>query len=152
MKTETIESMFEGSIRAEVIIHLATMLAQDSFPGIATEAFMEEDPEPLWESIGIEPPYDLDDPGLIFDHLMDNDKSGFLVKFATPVPQNIKDGSHSMSWGYYATHWIYADTYQEACEKALAWRQEFYKKRKKFLEDQLIANNNRVDVELKEVQ
>jgi len=79
----------------------------------------------LWESIGIEPPYDLDDPGLIFDHLMDNDKSGFLVKFATPVPQNIKDGSHSMSWGYYAAKWIYADTYQEACEKALAWRCQF---------------------------
>jgi hypothetical protein len=99
VKTETIDSMFEGNIRAEVIIHLATMLAQDLFPPVATEAFMEEDPEPLWESIGIEPPYDLDDPGLIFDHLMDNEKSGFLVKFSTPVPQNIKaDESHRMSW------------------------------------------------------
>lgn len=126
-----IESMYEDNIRAEVIIHVPTMLAHDSFPDAAREAFMEDDPDTVWEAIGIEPPYDLDDEGLIFEHLMDEGKTGFLIRFATPVPTDIEADHHSLSWGFYSMHWIYSETYQEACEKALEWREQFIERKRK---------------------
>lgn len=136
MKEVMIDMMFENNIRAEAIIHIPTMLAQDYWPDIAREAFMEDEPDRIWEEIGIEPPYDLDDEGLIFEHLTDNRKFGYLVKFATPVPQDIEAYSHRLSWGYYSMKWIYAESYEQACEKALDWRQEFIdRKRKKALEE-----------------
>lgn len=130
MKRELIDMMNENSVRAESIIHLATMLAHDQWPDAAKEAFMEEEPERIWSAIGIEPPYDIDDEGLIFEHLMDHSRLGFLVSFATPVPQDIGHESWRLSWGYYRMEWIYADTYEQACEKALDWRQEFVDRRR----------------------
>ena len=130
MKEAMIDMMFDNSVRAEAIIHIPTMLAQDAWPEIAREAFMEDDPDPIWEEIGIEPPYDLDDEGLIFEHLTDNRKCGYLVKFATPVPEDIKADSHRLSWGYYKMQWIYAESYEQACEKALDWRQELIDKKR----------------------
>lgn len=121
----------------EAIIDIPTMLAQDAWPDIAREAFMEDEPDRIWEEIGIEPPYDLDDEGLIFEHLTDNQKFGYLVKFATPVPQDITADSHRLSWGYYSIKWIYAESYEQACEKALDWRQEFIdRRREKALKEQ----------------
>lgn len=131
MKNSTVENMYENHIRTELIIHLPTMLSQDSFPDVAKEAFMEDDPDIVWEAIGVEPPYDLDDEGLIFEHLMDHRKTGFLVKFATPVPKDIKNDCHRLSWSYYATQWIYADTYQEACDRATEWRSQFIDRKRK---------------------
>ena len=137
MNQTLIELVFEHQIRAESIVHIATMMGHDSWPECAKEAFMEAEPEPVWEEIGIEPPYDLDDEGLVFEHLMDNRKTGYLVQFATPVPQDIEADCHRLSWGLYTTKWIYAETYEKACEKALDWRQEFIdRKREKALKEQ----------------
>ncbi len=136
MKETMIDMMFENNIRAEAIIHIPTMLAQDAWPDIAREAFMEDDPEQIWESIGLEPPYDLDDEGLIFEHLTDNSKFGYLVQFATPVPQDIKADSHRLSWGYYRMKWIYADSYEQACINALGWREEFIERKRKMALEQ----------------
>jgi len=137
VKEAMIDMMFENNIRAEGIIHIPTMLAQDAWPDIAREAFMEDEPDQIWGEIGIEPPYDLDDEGLIFEHLTDNRKFGYLVKFATPVPQDITADSHRLSWGYYSMKWIYAESYEQACEKALDWRQEFInRRREKALKEQ----------------
>ncbi|MBY5938021.1 hypothetical protein [Marinobacter nauticus] len=136
MKRELIDMMNENSLRAESIIHLATMLAHEQWPEAAKEAFMEEEPERIWSAIGIEPPYDLDDEGLIFEHLMDHSKLGYLVSFATPVPQDINHESWRLSWGYYRMKWIYADTYESACYKALEWREKFVsQKREEALKD-----------------
>lgn len=137
MKEAMIDMMFDNNVRAEAIIHIPTMLAQDAWPDIAREAFMEDEPDRIWEEIGIEPPYDLDDEGLIFEHLTDNRKFGYLVKFATPVPQDITADSHRLSWGYYSMKWIYAESYEQACKKALDWREKFVaRKREQALKDQ----------------
>ena len=136
MKAAMIDMMLENNVRAEAIIHLPTMLAQDAWPEVAEEAFMQEDPDEIWKAIGIEEPYDLDDQGLIHEYLRDERKWGYLVKFATPVPQDVEADHHRLSWGYYAMKWIYADTYEKACELALDWREEFVeRKRKKALKD-----------------
>lgn len=137
MQEAIIDMMFENSIRAEVIIHITTMLAQDAWPEIAREVFMEDDPDQIWETIGLEPPCELDDEGLIFEHLQDHRKFGYLVKFATPVPQDIEADHQRLSWGYYTMKWIYAESFDQACEQALDWRQEFIdRKRKAALEDE----------------
>lgn len=136
MKKATIDMMFENNVRAEVIIHIGTTLAHDQWPDIAREAFMEDEQEPIWDAIGLEPPYDMEDEALIFDHLSEHRKYGYLVKFATPVPVNIKPESHRISWGYYAAKWIYSEHYETAAEMALEWRQDFIdRKRKKALEE-----------------
>ena len=136
MREALIDMMFENNIRAEAIIHIPTMLAQYAWPDIAREAFMEDEPDRIWEQIGIEPPYDLDDEELIFEHLTDNRKFGYLVQFATPVPLDIEADSHHLSWGFYSMKWIYAETYEQACEKAVEWRQAFVEtKRKKAIEE-----------------
>jgi hypothetical protein len=127
------ENFFDNCIRPEAIIHLGTQcLDNNSWPDVAKDAF-QDDFENVWEAIGIDPPAeDVDDIEIIEEHLRHNKKYGFLVQFATPVPTDIKENCYSLSWGYYTTQWIYADTYESACEKAVQWQADYINgKRKK---------------------
>lgn len=120
------EAFFDNAIRAEVVLHLGTQCWDNSaWPEAAKEAF-EYDQESVWKAIGIEPPADgEEETWAIEEHLRNHKIFGFLVKFATPIPDDIALNSYSFSWGYYTTEWIYADTYKAACEKAVTWQAEY---------------------------
>lgn len=124
------EEFFNNSIRPEKIIHLGTQCIDDcSWTDDAEEAFMN-DFERVWEAIGISPPEEEpDELWAIAEHLLHGKKNGFLIQFATPMPRNItKGGSYSFSWGAYTTHWVYADSFEIACEKAIEWKNEYIAK------------------------
>mgnify|MGYP000867274884 CR=1 FL=1 len=118
-----ISDFFDSSIRVEKLIHLGTMCMDDVWPEIASEAF-EEDAEDVWEAL---------------EHLEPDDackeewsetlrcirKLGFLVQFATPVPYGFSGNGYSCSWGQYTTQWIYGDSFELACARALKWQEEF---------------------------
>jgi hypothetical protein len=52
-----------------------------------------------------------------------NRKSGFLVKAATPIPHDIRKGSHSFSWGYVQCGWFHTHAFDVAFfERLNAWK------------------------------
>lgn len=130
---EIIRAFFDSTIRVETLIHIGTMCMDHAWPRIAEEAF-EDDYEDIWKAIGIEPPED-EDRELISVYLVDNCKKGFLVQFATPMPDRFNEGGFSFSWSWYTTHWIYDETYEGACKKALAWQREFIEQKRKAAEE-----------------
>ncbi|WP_323946749.1 hypothetical protein [Aeromonas hydrophila] len=125
------EEFFGAPIRPEVIIHLGTQCLDDSsWPSQVSDAF-SFDAEKIWEAIGIAPPdEDADEKWAIESHLRRNNKFGFLVEFATPVPLNFDSNGegHSFTWGYTALKWIYADSFELACEAAIKWQDEYLAK------------------------
>jgi hypothetical protein len=58
---------------------------------------------------------------LLYDWCSVSEKLGFLVKFATPVMKPMKSGGHMGSWNSFYTHWVYADTMDQALEAGFAW-------------------------------
>jgi hypothetical protein len=128
------ELFFDNSIRPEEIIHLGLQCIDDySWPNAAEEAF-EDDFYLVWNAIGIPPPRENDDEKwAIAEHLAhNNNKRGFLIKFATPVPTGFSENGYSTNgWGYYATKWIYADSFDAACEEAGRWHKEYIDRKRK---------------------
>lgn len=125
MKTQTIISeFFDRSIRVEKLIHIGTMCMDEwAWPSIARDAF-EDDAEDVWEALGLEEP-EIQDTSEWCEVLVDCRKVGFLIEFATPIPWEFSENSWSSPWSCYHTKWIYGDTFEEACEKALEWQEEF---------------------------
>ena len=121
-----IHEFFERAIRVEKVIHIGTMCMDDAWPDIAAEAF--EDEEGVWAALGIEKPDDVSTEAWS-EALQDACKLGFLVQFATPVPEGFYEGGYSFSWGCYSTQWIYGESFESACNKAKKWQAEFIKKR-----------------------
>lgn len=129
--TTMMREFVEGSIQMEAIIHLGSMCHDaDRWSDIALEAFME-DSEAIWEALGIDAPEDEDDLEMITEKLTDEGIDGFLVKVATPVPKDVRDGSWSLSWGSYTTEWLFAESYEECCKQAIDWRNALIKRRTK---------------------
>lgn len=135
------EKFFEHSIRPETILHLGTMMLETP-PESLKKAF-EYDGDDVFPLLGI------DEEG-VFGYIGDHDEddllkaladvkaTGWLVKFATPVPQDFSpDGSSwSQSWGFYATKWIYGNSYNACCKLAIRWANEYVNRaRREFLSD-----------------
>ena len=120
---------FDRSIRVETLIHIGTMCVSDSWPSVAQDAF-EESNEDVWQAIGIEEPH-YSDADSWSEALIDARKTGYLVQFATPIPRDFYEDGFSFSWGFYTLEWIYAETLEEACVKAIAWQEEFIEKKRK---------------------
>lgn len=118
----------DRNIRAEHIINIGTMCwDESSWASEVSDAFDQDFPE-IFEAIGKEAPDD-ESKEFLSTYFLDYGLTGFLVKFATPIPQNIQHGvGYTHSWGYYTTHWIYAETYAEACSKAIEWQEEYLEK------------------------
>lgn len=115
---------FDRSIRAEIIIHIGSQLHDDSaWPENIQETF-DYCWDDIWESAGLEPP-ESEDKVDVFQRFYHAGKLGFLIQFATPIPKNITETGHSFSWGCFTQKWIYADTYEEACQQATQWQEEF---------------------------
>ncbi|PHS64371.1 MAG: hypothetical protein COB09_08330 [Thalassobium sp.] len=120
---------FDNSIRAELIVNIPSMLSDEDSPPDIIADNVYDDLDRTCAAMGIKPPsiHDIDDLGFWFSDLARRKGfNGFLVQFATPIPTNIRqDGGFSFSWGYYTTQWIYGDTYEEACAKAVEWAAGF---------------------------
>ncbi|WP_105198991.1 hypothetical protein [Pseudoalteromonas sp. T1lg10] len=135
---EILEEM-AGDIRADKVICIAVQMIDEAIADDARDAFDEDTdkvfaalelPIEEWEKVYEEMNHC---PSLGYEeisyYLRQKGKQGFLVQFATPLPRELlKCGSYTFHWGYYARKWIYGDTMQEACEKALPWREEIVKK------------------------
>ena len=137
MTPRQIADEFQGrSLRAEAIIHIGSMLA-DEWPDIAKDAFSDDWNE-IWEALCLEDEVDDEledeledgDYGEISQFLCDNVIFGFLVQFATPIPEDFTAYGHSGSWGYYTMKWIYAETYEAACAAAMKWQDEYIEKKR----------------------
>lgn len=129
IEKETNDRFLEESVRAEVIIHIGTMFIDGAVSSEVRDA-LEFDWENIFTAIGCDQP-EHEDEDFIVDYFRDEvNKQGFLVRFSTPIPKNISRHGYSISWGSYMNKWIYADTYQEACNKALVWRGDYIKQAK----------------------
>jgi hypothetical protein len=120
---QIISEFFDHSIRAESVLHLGTMCMDDAWPSIASDAF-EFDCEEVWQAIGIADP-ESDETEELSEYLRDSRKFGFLIQFATPVPQQFYENGHSFSWSSYTTKWIYDEVFSEACRKAIEWNAKY---------------------------
>lgn len=131
---QTINDFVDSAIRAEKILHLGTMCMDDSWPDIASESF-EDDPDEVWAALGVAEPDEASEEEWA-EAIRDARKLGFLVQFATPVPDHFYDSGHSFSWGCYTLHWIYDESFENACVRALKWQEEYIKQmRAKAVED-----------------
>lgn len=125
---QTINDFFDSAIRAEKILHLGTMCMDDSWPDIASKAF-EDDPDDVWAALGLAEPDEISQEEW-GEAIRDARKLGFLVQFATPVPDRFYDGGYTFSWGHYTLHWIYDESFENACVRALKWQEEFVERRR----------------------
>ena len=123
------ERFFDFSLRAELIIHIPTQFLEEYLPSEVEDAF-DLDFEEIFKAIGIKAPDERDNEEISY-YLRENNVTGWLVKFATPKPQRFTKGGFSMSWGYYGTQWIYDLSYENACERAIKWQNEFVESHRK---------------------
>lgn len=130
---QIISEFYDSSVRVEKVLHLGTMCMDDAWPDIAQETF--EDDADIWTALGMaEPELESDDPEGWSETIRDARKLGFLIQFATPVPDRFYEGGFSFSWGWYTTRWIYDESFESACEQAMKWQKEFIEiRRAKYL-------------------
>lgn len=127
------KELTENSIRIEKIIYLAGSCMDYSFPSDIQDAF-EEQPEEMFQAMGLEWDDELDGPEYISEHLIQHGKLGFLVLFATPVPISFNkdgDGYSTGGWGFYQLNWLYGDTIEELIEPAKKWQADMIEKKRK---------------------
>jgi hypothetical protein len=126
------KEFFENSVRAEMIIHIPTMLI-DSPPDVFTDA-IDDDFDDVMDLLGATESLKAEIEGesrgwarddLIAELAVSRDAPEWLVKFATPVPKNIKGDGYSFSWGHYTCKWFAGSSYEGLCRNALEWQERF---------------------------
>ena len=125
-------SMAELNVRPAAIIHLATMLSDcEAPPEILLESF-DDDFDVVLEALGLgEESHQDFDAYLLYDALSAVGKLEWLVKFEAPIPTAFYGADMDYSWGFYTSTWIYGDTYNSCCQKALKWRNKFIEEQRK---------------------
>lgn len=128
MSRAILNKLDDANARIERSIFLAGALAaMGAFPEDLDDYFDDLEVEDINACFGEIPEYvDVETRGYarsdgILEWLLNSQKLGFLVQFATPVMTPTGKNSYSFSWGNYYTKWIYADTIEEAVDKGLAW-------------------------------
>lgn len=125
---------FEDSLlRVEKIFHLASQAQGDALIDDIFELY-EYDPEEFEEMLNIffNHNYDMDKEELAWCLCRQN-KKGFLVQMATPVPSNFhKSGSFTTNgWGHYSTKFFYTDTLEACYLQGAKWQKEYYEEVRK---------------------
>lgn len=126
MDKKIIEYFYDNSIRAEKIIHLGIQCIDELSPDVKEE--FKYDYNEISSALGLESPDLLDgDDEDISSLFIESGKLGFLIKFATPVPKFYSDNSdsYSFSWSFCRMEWIYGETLEEACKKAIEWKEVY---------------------------
>jgi len=124
---------YNETTRIDAMVLLASFLGEiDSMPDVMDDDFFQEDIETMESCFGPIPEetkdaYQSEDYSEFLGWLLDNDRFGFLLKFATPVRDC--DGTH-FSWGYYTTKWVYGDTLEAALDSGCCWVAEQREKEK----------------------
>ena len=126
---EITEYFSENCLRLEKIIHIASMCCSRSLPPIAEDAF-NDDWDDVCRAIGIDPPDNYIGPYEMSARLYALNKLGFLIQAATPILKFKSQASSTSSWEYYTTKWIYAESLDEAIEKAKKWAFDYYQNEK----------------------
>jgi hypothetical protein len=122
---ELAERFFEHSARIDQVILLAALA--DSPDSDAFENFINlSDGGDLVRLFGMsnaqeQELLESEDTDGLWDWCEEHSKLGYLVKFATPAMRPMKSGGFVGSWGSYYTHWVYADTMDQALEAGFAW-------------------------------
>lgn len=124
---EIASEFYDKSIRAETVLHLATMCAEsDAWPSIVSDAFAQ-DAEQIAEALDIPELADELEDWEVSEWLMSHKKLGFLVLFGTPNPEFSDSGEViTASWGWTRCQWFYSETYDQACRMAIEWRDRLY--------------------------
>jgi len=120
MKQSIVLKMIELNVRADEIYHLGSqgIFQEEGWPDGIRDVF-EDDFDEMIEVIGINPDGTWFDD--VSDAILEANKFGFLVKFATPFP--VKFGEKmKYPWSTYATKWFYGESYEDLCEQAIEWR------------------------------
>jgi len=122
---------YNETARLENMVLLASVLGEiDSMPEVMEEDFLQEGIEDMVSCFGpmpdeIKEAYELEDYSEFLGWLLDNDRFGFLLKFATPVMKPSASGNGaSYSWGHYRMKWVYGDTLDAALDSGFAWVEE----------------------------
>lgn len=124
-------SMFDTNVRVERIINLSAMMwPADAFSSDIKDT-IESDFEEILEVLNIRESIDPDaSHDDINEVLIEKNIGGWLVQFATPVP-NFDNGiskGYSFSWGMYTTWWMYGEDFDVLCTSAVEWRNEYIAK------------------------
>jgi len=127
---------YNATARVDDIVLLASVLGEiDSMPTVMEDDFLQEDIGVMLSCFGpmpdeIKEAYESEDYSEFLGWLLDNDRFGFLLKFATPVMKHYDSGGASFSWGHYRTKWVYGDTLEAALDSGFCWVDECRKKEK----------------------
>lgn len=136
---------FDNDIRPEKVIHLGTMCLGEDWPDISEDAF-DDDRDEILNALGLASAGDDDDlPEELWELgqlLESRAKLGWLVLFATPVPRTFSENGYSFSWGHYATQWIYGESFEDCCVKAVKWHAEFVEGRRQKAEQDAKATDS----------
>jgi hypothetical protein len=141
MSREIAETCFDENIRVEKIIWLAAQA--DQYPRDVQEFFEDASAEEQSELLDIKISKELadtlwhgddDNIGEIFSRLGCKGRLGFLVKAATPIPFDFREGggySHC-GFGRYRTKWFYTDALDpDFIKKLVAWKEEVVERERK---------------------
>lgn len=124
------DKLEDATVRIEQIIHFGCMLTDYSMPESVKELFEDVTPivDDLFPDLPAEGKQEIENGYFEIEWFIDwiNEKRrhGYGILFATPVMKPIGEGGRDYSWGHYSTKWIYADTLEEAVDKAVLWAAE----------------------------
>lgn len=124
--TEMAEKLFDAQVRFNHMFWIPAVLAD---PPCEMENMIEDD---LWDADKIlaEAPWlkEMLDEGAVdaeevVSEMYNRNMRGFIAQVATPYPYKFSaDGkSWQSSWGSTRIEWIYADTLDALCAKAMEW-------------------------------
>lgn len=127
---------YNSTARLENMVLLASVLGEiDSMPEVMEDDFLQEDVALMESCFGpmpeeIKKAYESVDYSEFLGWLLDHDRFGFLLKFATPVMKHYPNGGGAFSWGHYRTKWVYGDTLDAALDAGFCWVEECREKEK----------------------
>lgn len=128
MSLPTAGQFYNARLRIERVVLLAAAFSDGGGGGASFEDFAEgADSSDLREIFGDLPKdvcetWDDGENDLFIEWLTDERMTGVLIEAATPVFM----ANGRISWAYYHTQWIYAESLEEAVDRAFRWAKERY--------------------------